>query len=103
MTQNSCTMHRHQTYIKSLQNEQSTSILCTIDGKLITVWVSHISVLSYHGDDALCYCSQGGIDSSAGVVQCDQINQKLYDINTDLLTVVDIVKKCSCACPIFPG
>ena len=53
MTQNSCTMHRHQTYIKSLQKEQSTSILCAIDGKLIRIWISHISVLSHHGDDAL--------------------------------------------------
>ena len=53
MTQNSCTMHRHQTYIKSIPNEQSTSILCAIDGKLIRIWISHISVLSHHGDDAL--------------------------------------------------
>ena len=78
---------------KITSNEQSTSILCAINGKSITVWVSRISVLSYHGDDALCSCSQGGIDSSAGVVQLFcmtpvlQINQKLYDINTDLLTV----------------
>ena len=46
-----------------------------------------------------CVLAAKEVDSSAGVLQLFcmtpvlQINQKLYDINTDLLTVADIRSK----------
>ena len=65
-----CTMHRHQTYIKSIPNEQSTSILCAIDGKL-----TEFGYLTFQFSVtmAMMPCSLRVMgDSSAGVAQLPQ-------------------------------